>query len=274
MFKLMFLHVPLIGNANHSPIRQFKTLVYIWQYIMFKRNTLRNLIAMAIIATFTCCKKNTEVPKPQPQPQLSFKKIYILGNSITLTPVNPLIGWNVARGMAASVPDSDYVHVLTSRFKKIEPTAEVTVKFFDDFEANYPTYDFEKLKQIRDSKPDLVIIRVGENVNQSKLDAETFKKRYQGVVQYLTQDNKQLVVLSVGPLWYVSGIDNAMQAYTPYVSLSTVSYDVTNFAFGLFSDPGVAQHPGDKGMRVIANIIWDKITEVNPYKNNLAASAR
>ena len=92
------------------------------------------------------------------------------------------------------------------------------------------------------------------------------QKKYQELVAYLTENNKQLVVLSVGPLWGIPEIDNAMQLYTPYVSLSVISQDASNLALGLFDNPGVAQHPGDKGMRIIAEIIWNKMVEINPYK--------
>jgi len=233
---------------------------------MLNKNILRHLITIAAIVLFNCCKKPNVVEESKPKPQLMFRKVVILGNSITLAPVNPFIGWNESRGMAASVLDSDYVHRLTARLKKIEPTAEVTVKFFNDFESDYVNYDFEKLKALKESKPDLIIVRVGENINRALLDGAAFQKSYQNLVTYLTKDDKQLVVLSVGPLWLVPEIDNAMQLYTPYASLSTISFDASNLALGLFENPGVAQHPGDKGMRIISDIIWNKMVEINPYK--------
>ncbi|WP_342646276.1 SGNH/GDSL hydrolase family protein [Mucilaginibacter sp. CSA2-8R] len=235
---------------------------------------------MSVIFAVVSCKKQTDTVIPQdqdykltlplndqPKSQVIFKNIVILGNSITIAPITPAVGWNTLCGMAASTPDSDYVHRLTVRFKQMEPNSKVTVRIFNDFESAYINYDFNKsLKDIKEINPDLVIVRVGENVDHAHMDAEAFRKSYQKLVQYFTADGSKTVVLSVGPLWSVPAIDKVYKLYTPYVSLSAVSYDRSNLAYGLFSDIGVQQHPCNKGMRVISNLIWNEVVKINPYR--------
>ncbi|TSJ42934.1 SGNH/GDSL hydrolase family protein [Mucilaginibacter corticis] len=237
--------------------------------------TCRYIITLIIIGVIiSSCKKSQSVVSPkktdtvavQPDllaPQVIFKNVVILGNSITLTPVSPQFGWYNTWGMAASVADSDYVHHLIVHFRKYYPKCKVTVKAFNDFEAYYPTYNFDaNLKSVKDSLPDLVIVRIGENIDRSRFDKAVFQSKYQAFVNYLTAGNSKLSILSAGPLWSVPEIDDVFKAYTPYVSLSAVSTDSSNFAFGLYTDPAVQQHPGDKGMHLISDIIWDAVRKL------------
>lgn len=51
-----------------------------------------------------------------------------------------------------------------------------------------------------------------------------------------------------------------MSRYTPYISLATLGTDNSNFAFDMKNvSDGVKQHPGDKGMQAISDMIWKKV---------------
>ncbi len=98
-----------------------------------------------------CSKKN------EPDPSI-VHKVLILGNSITYAPANSAEGWNCSCGMAASSVDKDYVHLVEARFKALNKSTTVDVVNIGEFEGNFDTYDFNKLQNSRDAKPDIIII--------------------------------------------------------------------------------------------------------------------
>ena len=119
------------------------------------------LIACFVIIGVVSCKK--AVTPSMPVPTLSSNSghhILILGNSITYAPTDPSIGWNGSWGMAASVADKDYVHLLTARFKASNNNTTVVAVNIAAFETGFDTYDFDaNLKAYRDAKPDAIIDR-------------------------------------------------------------------------------------------------------------------
>lgn len=222
----------------------------------------RVLLLIAIISVFMACKKDdNSTPTIKPLP---FTHILILGNSITFSAANPSIGWNGSWGMAASAPEKDYVHLLAGDFKQSNSKAVVQAFNISAFEMNCETYDFDKeLKSYRDSQPDLLIIRIGENVD-SKFDSITFAKRYRALLAYMKVDNPNLKILAAGSFWperdYINII---LSRYTPYVSLSFLGNNISNYAFAMQNvSDAVKGHPGDKGMQGIAETIWAKVEEL------------
>ena len=222
----------------------------------------RFLLLIFIISITIGCKKGNN-PSKEAVMNHPFANVAILGNSITYAPANASIGWNANWGMAASAPEKDYVHLLTTKFKQQNTNAIVSAKNIAEFEVNYATYDFDaQLKTYRDSKPNLLLLRIGENV-PSTFDSVVFAKRYQALIAYMKSGNPQLKVLAVGSFWSEPNkdyINNIMGRYTPYISLAPLSANGSNFAFDMqgVSD-GVKQHPGDKGMQAIADMIWAKV---------------
>lgn len=201
-------------------------------------------------------------PPPPPPEQLKFKNVVILGNSITFTPLNPAGEWKGNWGMAASAADSDYVHRLTAHFRKLVPDCKVTARNIAEFEVDYVHYNFDaQLKDMRDSIPDLLILRIGEDVDPVNYNPDVFKSRYEALVNYFLSKNSKLMVLGVGPLWNAYMVEPIMR-YTSYVSLAHVDDDRTNSSFGLFTTPGIQVHPSDKGMRVISDSVWAGVSRL------------
>lgn len=158
----------------------------------------RFVILLFFILIAIACKKQNNTSK-EVMLEHPFTNVLILGNSITYTPANPSSGWNGNWGMAASALEKDYVHLLAAKFKQQSINANVTAKNIAEFEVNYMTYNFDtELKTYRDNKPDLLILRIGENV-QSTFDSVEFAKRYQGLIAYMKTGNPQLKVLAVAP---------------------------------------------------------------------------
>jgi len=190
-------------------------------------------------------------------PQHAYSNVVILGNSITYHPANLSIGWYGNWGMAATVADSDYVHLLTIKFKQRNSNCVVTVRSIGSFETDFKNYNLDaNLKDLRDLKPDLLIIHIGESVNQVPLDTAAFRAKYKALVNYFS--NKP-AILAVGSFWSMPVVDKIMSGYSKFITLSNLSRDSTNASFGLWTNMGVQYHPGNKGMRNISNAIWSAI---------------
>src|ERR1700754_71493 len=196
--------------------------------------------------------------------QSGFSNILILGNSITQASANPSIGWNNNWGMAATAADSDYVHRLTVQFDKKNSKCKVTAFNIASFETGFANYDFDaNLKAYRDSKPDLLIIRIGENV-QDGFDATLFDIRYAALVTYFKRANPAIQVYAFGSFWPSKGVvDDIMKKSSPFLSLSYLGNDRRNYSFGLWVDSGIQNHPSNKGMRLISNAIWQRVGTLN-----------
>ena len=219
---------------------------------------MRHLIlAVLVLLALAGCSKQPAPPVPPAY------RILVLGNSITYSPANPSIGWNGNWGMAASVVDSDFVHVLTKRLKAINPANEVLSKNIAEFEGNFDTYNIDaNLKALRDTKPALIVLRIGENVTRNT-EAVLFEQKYQELLTYFKADNPSVKILAVGSVWPDRGMPTeVMKKYSDFVPLVFMQQDLSNFAFGKFADNGVASHPSDKGMATIANSIFKAVQQM------------
>jgi lysophospholipase L1-like esterase len=190
--------------------------------------------------------------------QLKFSNVVILGNSITYTTPYAPLDWNGNWGMAASAADKDYVHVLKKSLQLRDTGVVVNVKNIQEFELNFATYNFDaELKSFKDTHPDLVILRIGENL-QAGIDLNVFEQQYVKLINYFKEGNPNVVVMGVSTV-FPGMADAEMARYPPYVSLASIASDNSNLALGLFTNYAVQTHPGDKGMQTIASLIWTKL---------------
>jgi lysophospholipase L1-like esterase len=201
---------------------------------------------------------------------LQASKVLFLGNSITLHGVAPHLGWNLNCGMAASAPEKDYVHLVTAKLAKAaggEP--QVMVKNIADFEREFETYDLEAgLKDELAFEPQMVIVAIGENV--APLATDEVKAKYQAAFARLLstlQKHGNPVIFVRSSFWADPAKDGAMEqasAAAPgvvFLKISELNKDPKNTASSerKFEHPGVAGHPGDRGMKAIADAIWTTI---------------
>lgn len=188
----------------------------------------------------------------------------ILGNSIVRHAPKADIGWTHNWGMAASAPDSDFVHLLTARFHAATPGSQIAARNIAEWEGAFWKYDLTRLDSLRQMHPDLLVVRIGENVNPDSAQTHDFPKHLGRLIAYLNNNSKTKVVV-FGSFWdspVVGPLEQAMckVQHLKFVSLSTLSADTTNTAgLRMFPNPGVAHHPGNKGMRLIAQTIWQNI---------------
>ncbi len=184
-------------------------------------------------------------------------KILYLGNSITLHSPNGDIGWHGNWGMAASAEEKDYVHCLNRMVaEKTGVPVESMVRNIADFERAPDTFDFAYFDELRDWKPDVLILRITENTPEEKVEA--LVPAFEKLIRYFKRDG--LDIYAVGPFWEHEAKENCVKqgaAHTgsTYVTLQEIQKEEYR-AIGLFAHAGVAGHPSDKGMKAIADIIF------------------
>lgn len=178
--------------------------------------------------------------------------VVILGNSITYHSPSEKVSWKGNWGMAASVQDSDFVHILTRKIK-----GDVRFKNISEFERGYQTYDLSKLDSFRNT--DILILKIGENVNGKTAADSGFIGYYNKLIKYINPK----IIVSCDGFWRENPVNkiiakNAIDSQYIFVALTDIQSDSTTMALKSI-EPGVAKHPSDKGMRIIADRIWKEI---------------
>jgi lysophospholipase L1-like esterase len=173
--------------------------------------------------------------------------------------------------MAASTQQKDYVRLLTSDLAKatgIKPTT--MVKNIADFERGYESFDIAtQLKVELEFNADIVIVAIGENASEPKTDEAKakFAAAFGSLLKELKKhESPQIFVRS--SFWPNQTKDEIMQqaakdADAVFVDLAAIGLDKSHQASAEreIEHAGVAGHPGDKGMRAIADAIFEAISK-------------
>jgi hypothetical protein len=201
----------------------------------------------------------------------AIRRILFLGNSITLHGPNAEIGWTGNWGMAASSEDKDYVHLVTSALAKhTGTTPKIMVRNIADFERGYATYDVDaQMKDLFAFDPDLVVLAIGENVPAlGSADAKAqFKAGVLRILGCALAKRHPLVVVR-SCFWADAAKDEALkqacqEAGALFVNAGPLGREVANAARSerSFKHDGVAGHPGDRGMKALADAIVQAILQ-------------
>jgi hypothetical protein len=186
------------------------------------------------------------------------KRVLILGNSIVKQGPEPDIGWNGNWGMAASAMDSDFVHLLIKNIHDKDSTVLIRYKNIAAFERNFTNPYFSDLDSLKN--PDMLILKISENVDPQMAIDSSFLKYYDALVWYIDPNQHALKVIVDG-FWNKPQVNSLIRQYAiqnklPFITTTDLSDDPDDEAGKRFSDPGVAMHPSDQGMRKIAGRIW------------------
>lgn len=184
-------------------------------------------------------------------------KIIFMGNSITRHQPKTEIGWDGDYGMAASCPENDYVHVLCRLLEERGKHIICKAENISLIEVNPCAESVEKLKALSSFGADIAVIRIGENVSDEK--ADEFAKYFPLLIDCF----KASQVFVVSSFWKQPKIeqitkDSAQKCGVNFVSLKSIQGEEYE-AIGEYEHSGVAAHPSDKGMKAIAEIIFDAI---------------
>ncbi|MPR34703.1 putative Ig domain-containing protein [Salmonirosea aquatica] len=189
----------------------------------------------------------------------AFQRVLFVGNSISSHGPNPSVGWEGNWGMAASSAEKDYMHRVMAGIRSKVPDASYQLLWGVPFEQNWNTYDYNLLEGYKNFGADLIIIRIGENIKDEDVESKGLRQSYQRLIDGIATPNSKIVLTN--SFWKNHEKFNAMvqsiafERNLPLVNLTDLSDNPSNMAYGLFEDPGVAAHPGDKGMEEIANRI-------------------
>lgn len=184
-------------------------------------------------------------------------KVLFLGNSITRHNMKTEIGWNGDYGMAASCPEKDYVHVFCSLLEKNGKHVIFKAENISCFETDPGRESIEQVRRFSAFGADLVFFRIGENVSSEKADA------FGAALPELLSLFRDTTVLVVGSFWKNDKVEQLTQNAAercgmPYLSLRAIQGKEYE-AVGEYEHAGVAAHPSDKGMRAIAEILYDAV---------------
>lgn len=197
-----------------------------------------------------------------------FQRILIIGNSIMSHVPSPDIGWYNNNGMAASAPEKDFVHLLTGYLRTLYPQATVQLQVGGNFERKFgsPDYSIDEFNaMLQTFKPDLIIVRLGENVEEGDVFSRNLELQFRNLLDRLaTYSGQPAKIICTTSVWNRPQTDKIIRKVTvekghTLVDLSDMVPQSRFFAYNDYSDPGVASHPNDVGMQRIADMIWQQV---------------
>lgn len=186
-------------------------------------------------------------------------KIAFVGNSITRHGEAPHIGWNHNFGMAASTIENDYVHRVIRKAEEKYDSVSACICNAAQWERNYIEGDatYHYFQPVKAFHPDVLVMRMVENCSLDVFNYDIFRKEYENFVNYLADEHTKIIFTT--SFWKHPG-DTAIEEVaklknSPCIYLGDLGEQDEMKALGLFEHSGVANHPGDLGMQVIAERI-------------------
>lgn len=187
------------------------------------------------------------------------KKILFIGNSITKHRPKPEIGWENDCGMAASSEEKDYVHQLMSKIRTIDSEARFAIQAAWEIEGNFENLNFEKISAAREYDADVIIMFFGANVAKDYKDRKDLRKSFAEacteIRNHVNPTNKAKVYWFGG--FYIRPEVDAEKEKAAnicgdkYTSLGDIPFRTETH--------GAFNHPGDLGMKEIAEVMWKTI---------------
>lgn len=194
-------------------------------------------------------------------------RVLILGNSITWHSPLAEIGWEGDWGMAASSRENDYAHIVMAEILNKYPNAAFCITQGASWEREYKDFDFDSLySAAKDFNPDLIICLLTDNMIVEDFDKDLFVKNMGDFHTYLSGNNKNTKIVITSSFGSNDVKDEGIKAYAEavdakYIYIGDLNKDDVNLAKGKFWHEGVACHPGDVGMKVIAERIIQAVKE-------------
>jgi hypothetical protein len=194
------------------------------------------------------------------------RRLLVLGNSIALHGVAPKIGWTNRWGMAASSARNDFAHLVWAGLER-STGMKFDCRIRNVYEAEKTCgqgWDpSEKLAREKEWAPDVVVIALGENVpNLAGEEAErSWSDFLVRIGETFRQARPSAEIVYRTPFWPNEAkrraiIEAARRAGARIADLGQRGAEADMQAGpARFSHKGVAHHPGDGGMKMIADAI-------------------
>ena len=194
--------------------------------------------------------------------EMAGERLLVLGNSITRHGPKEDIGWPGDWGMAASAPEKDYVHLLYAALRDGGREVCMRVRQAASWERGFKEADcLASFAEEKAFGADAVIFRLGENV--PKEDVPGFEEAILRLLSYLGEGRVQRLILTTC-FWPHPERNRAIRAAAERLGgafLDITCTDEGMMAIGKFEHSGVAGHPGDAGMKMIADRLFAALTE-------------
>lgn len=186
-------------------------------------------------------------------------RILFVGNSITYHGPNEAIGWPASWGMAASCIEKDYVHQTVQMLSKQYKSVGFAIAQVADWEVKFDEVEADVWKEpylgVSEFHADVVVIRLGENIASNKLENKYLQQYIEEMIAFFGEGCRQIIVTDC--FWKREKLDNIFKVicdkkgYT-FCQLSDLYNDKKTMALEQFEHQGVALHPSDYGMELIA----------------------
>lgn len=218
-------------------------------------------------------KKNTVRVEDQIMKRVLFEgetdgspRVLIMGNSITRHQPLPAIGWENDWGMAASSKEKDYAHLVIAHVKEKHPHAAFCIVQAAVWEMEFPCDPDEHFADAKDFHPDVIVCAISANIKGERFEHAKFVREMGRLHAYLSGgagfkliqttsffDNE---AKTAAIREYVSGVGGEL------VEIHDLCHDEENLSIGQYWHEGIEHHPGDLGMRRIADRINEKIDKI------------
>lgn len=222
-----------------------------------------------VVALTLACPLALDAADPPTTPPA--QRLLFLGNSITRHGPKADIGWTGNWGMAASAMEKDYVHVLASALAERSKTPPlVMVENIADFERKPEGFDYKaRLEKPLAFKANVIVVAIGENVPALRTDEakSAFQEHLRKLLAALQGSDRPAIFVR-SCFWPDAAKDQilkqvATEAGATFVDISALGKDPSNKASAerKIDHAGVAAHPGDKGMKAIADLLLRAMDE-------------
>lgn len=197
-----------------------------------------------------------------------FQRMLVIGNSIMNHGPAPDFGWFNNNGMAASAPEKDFVHLLTGQLQTLYAGVAVKLQSSGSLERQYgmSNYSIDEFNEpVQQFKPDLILVRMGENVDDSQVQARNFETSFREFLERLVllSGSQPIKIVCTTSVWSNPQADAVIRKITnekgyTLVDLSSMVGQGQYFA-SQYANGAVAAHPNDAGMQRIDELIWEKL---------------
>jgi hypothetical protein len=239
-------------------------------YAIMKINVFCPIVLfMSILLLSTCSNEHDKYDDIPPSPPV---KCVVLGNSITTHPICSY--WWGEWGMAASTRNKDFIHKLESKFKFRKLNYSFTPVNIANWERSLDI-DTLNLFALRIYDYNIIIIRLGENIRDD-IDSVDCENALKELVSSIKKINRSAIIYITGVFWpnatkETAIINVASSEKIKYINIDkyyTDSYlqEIGNQVYGddgqyhVINNKGVANHPNDSGMSVIAEELYKAIS--------------
>ena len=197
-----------------------------------------------------------------------YQRMLVIGNSIMAHGPAPQLGWNNFNGMAASAPEKDFVHLLTARLQTLNPSTTYQLQAGTGVELDFgkTSYKMDEFDQpMLTYKPDLVIVRLGENVADGDVPVRGFENQFRAFLDRLVtlSGSRAVRIVTTTSVWDKPQTDAVIRKVIGEKGWTLVDLQCmvgqSQYTASQYANPGVAMHPNDAGMQKIADMIWDKV---------------